>query len=353
MNWLEQYMTEAAAGTVTAPPSAWWIVTRACNLGCYYCFADARRRDPDELTTDEALAVLDDFAASGVMFTTFLGGEPLTRPDIFRLVDHSTDLGIYTALLTNGRNVTTATVDRLVDAGLELIGVSIDSLDPAVHDAVRGASGSLAGARRVLRHAVRSGLRASVRVVVTKESYDAVPDLFQWAYDEGVDELILLPMFAVGRAASGSDSSRTDVEAKALFLTTLDRLRPLAERLGLRVPEQGSLACPQGIELRPRGDARHHAGHAIGFERSVGCKVGRFMVSVQPNGDVHPCPFVPYPIGNLRRDPIGTIWQAPMLRIARGSDLGCLARSLIHTGRPDVPDPTYRVRDVVTTEVGR
>ena len=217
-DWLTSYMDQASAGTLAAPPSAWWIVTRACNLSCYYCFADARKRDPDELNTDEAKRVLDDFADNGVMFVTFLGGEPLTRRDIFELVDYSTDLGIYTAMLTNGLNVKTTTVDRLIDAGLEMIGVSIDSQDPAVHDAVRGKAGSLAGAKGVLHHAIQRKLRCSVRIVVTEDSYAAIPDLFRWAIDEGIEELILLPVFMVGRAAGGHEDRRADIVGKELFL---------------------------------------------------------------------------------------------------------------------------------------
>lgn len=341
MAWLEEFMDSAQSGSLAAPPSAWWIVTRACNLKCYYCFANARKRDPDELDTAEAKAVLDDFADNGLMFVTFLGGEPLTRRDIYELVDYSTDIGIYTALLTNGLNVTERKVDQLIDSGLEMIGVSIDSKDDAVHDAVRGVPGSLAGAKGTIRYAIKRGLRTSIRIVVTEDSYPAIPDLFRWALDEGVEELILLPIFMVGRAAGGCEDRRADILGKDLFLSTLHRLRAVGEPLGITVPLQESLACPQGIELNAPGAQHHHAGHAVGFEKSVGCKVGRFMVSVQPNGEVFSCPFVHSPVGTLRTSSIVDIWQAPLLRKARAEDLGCLARSMIHTGRPDTVDPTY------------
>ena len=340
MTWLEEYMDQAQAGELAAPPSAWWIVTRACNLKCYYCFADARRRDPDELDTGEAKRILDDFADSGLSFVTFLGGEPLARKDIYDLIDHSTDLGIYTALLTNGLMVKDRTVERLRDSGCEMIGVSIDSHDPAVHDAVRGVKGSLAGAKRTIRLAIESGMRCSIRIVVTETSFPAIPEPFRWAIEEGVEELILLPIFMVGRAAGGPGDRRADVLGKELFLRTLDRLRQIGEPLGINVPRQ-VIACPQGIELHAPGAEHHHAGHAVGFEKSSGCKVGRFMVSVQPNGDVHSCPFVHAKIGSLRDQSIADIWQSPLLRRARAADLGCLARSMIHVGRPDVLDPTY------------
>jgi MoaA/NifB/PqqE/SkfB family radical SAM enzyme len=340
MNWMDKFFDTANKGMLRAPPSAWWIVTRACNLACHYCFADARKRDPDELTTEEAKAVLDDFAENGVAFVTFLGGEPLTRPDIFDLIDYATDSGIYTAILTNGLLVRDGTIARLQDVGCEMLGVSIDNDDPAIHDMIRGRSGSLTGAQHAIRSAIRAGIRCSVRIVVTEESYPAIPRLFNWAIDEGVEELILLPVFMVGRAKGKNDRAR-DLTARALFLRTLDELREIAKKkLGIHVPEN-NIACPQIIELNTVDSENYHLAHTLGFEKSSGCKVGKYSVSVQPNGDIYPCPFVPVKIGNLREQSIRDIWQASLLRKARSKKLGCMARSLIHLGAADLPDPTW------------
>ncbi len=339
--WLADYLEQGRQGLLAAPPSAFWIVTRACNLKCHYCFADARKRDPDELTTVQAFAVLDDLAEHGVAFVTYLGGEPLMRRDLFDLVDYSTDLGIYTAVLSNGLLVKRGAVQRLKDAGCQMLGISIDSNDPLVHDAIRGVRGSLIGAKRAVREAVASDMRCSVRLVITEKSIAAVPDLFRWALDEGVEELIVIPIFMVGRAAGTANDRRADILGKQLFFEALRELRKLTGPLGLTVPHE-DLACAVGIELSPPQAAHRHAGHAVGFEKTVGCKVGRFFTSIQPNGEVYLCPFVHHPIGSLRTQSIAEIWQHPLLRKAREHDLGCLARSVIHQGRLDVPDPTYR-----------
>jgi len=338
--WLADYIDQGSRGQLEAPPFASWIVTRACNLTCYYCFADARKRDPDELSTAEAKTVLEDLAAHGVFLVNFLGGEPLMRRDIYELIDHASDLGVYATILTNGTLVRNDTVSRLKDVGCQMIGVSVDSHDPEVHDSVRGKKGSLAAAMRTVRETVAAGIRCSVRLVVTEASLPAIPELFRWALDEGVEELIVIPIFMVGRAAGSADDRRADIMGKQYFAQALETLRELADPLGLSVPRE-DLACTIGIELNPPQGEHHHAGHAIGFERTTGCKVGRFAVNIQPNGDVHSCPFVHYNIGNLRRQSIAEIWQHPLLNKSRNEDLGCLARSIIHLGRPDVPDPTY------------
>jgi MoaA/NifB/PqqE/SkfB family radical SAM enzyme len=338
--WLFDYIDQARAGQLAAPVFASWLITRACNLKCYYCFADAKKKDPDELTTAEAMRVIEDLADSGVFYLSYIGGEPLMRKDIYKLIDYSTDLGIYTGIHTNGMLVKQDTVKKLKDVGCQILGVSIDSHDPIIHDGVRGVKGSLEGAKRAILEGVKVGMRCSIRIVVTSDSLPALPELFTWAREVGVEELIIIPIFMVGRAAGSPDDRRSDIEGKDLFFRGLDVLREVAAPLNVTVPEE-KVACCVGIELNPAGDKKHHTGHAIGFERSVGCRVGRFILNIQPNGDVFSCPFVHHNIGSLRNQSVREIWKHPLLEKARSEDLGCIARSIIHEGRPDVADPTY------------
>ena len=338
--WMVDLIDQAAAGKAHSPTFASWLITRACQLKCYYCFANARKKDPDELTTSEAMDVIEKLADAGVFYLSYIGGEPLMRKDIYKLIDYSTDLGIYTGIHTNGMLVKEGVVPRLKDVGCQILGVSIDSHDPIIHDRVRGVSGSLVGAKRAVLESVKAGMRCSIRIVVTPDSLPALPSLFQWARDVGVAELIIIPIFMVGRAAGSADDRRMDVEGKELFWRGLEVLREIGAPLGISVPHE-QVACCVGIELNPSDEA-YHAGHAIGFERSTGCRVGKFIINIHPNGDVHSCPFVHSKLGSLRDQTVEEIWGHPLLEKARTQDLGCLARSIIHTGQPDVPDPTFR-----------
>lgn len=350
-SWMVDLIDQAAAGKAHAPTFASWLITRACQLKCPYCFADARKKDPDELTTGEAMEVVEKLADAGVFYLSYIGGEPLMRKDIYQLIDYSTDLGIYTGIHTNGMLVKEGVVPRLKDVGCQILGVSIDSHDPIIHDKVRGVQGSLEGAKRAVLESVKYGMRCSIRIVVTEDSLPALPSLFTWARDVGVDELIIIPIFMVGRAAGSADDKRMDVKGKELFWRGLDVLREIANPLGISVPDE-KVACCVGIELNPSGDT-HHAGHAIGFERSVGCRVGKFIINIHPNGDIHSCPFVHSKIGSLKTQTVEEIWGHPLLELAREQDMGCLARSIIHKGRPDVPDPTYlRDTEELLAELG-
>src|SRR5512140_1777136 len=85
-----------------APLIVWLEVTRACNLRCRHCFVSARRPQPDELSTEQILSLLDELKAQNVFSIVFSGGEPFVRSDFLDIVDYAIRLGFVVAVVTNG-----------------------------------------------------------------------------------------------------------------------------------------------------------------------------------------------------------------------------------------------------------
>src|SRR3970040_1724216 len=83
-----------------APFTIAWEITRACAYACVHCRADAQpRRDPNELSTSEAKALIERFAAFGNSpILIFTGGDPLMRPDLFELIAYATERGLRCSL---------------------------------------------------------------------------------------------------------------------------------------------------------------------------------------------------------------------------------------------------------------
>lgn len=80
-----------------APARVYWELTRACDLACRHCRAEARpERAADELTTRECERVLRDLAAASPArpHVIFTGGDPLKRPDLLALVGYGAGLGL-------------------------------------------------------------------------------------------------------------------------------------------------------------------------------------------------------------------------------------------------------------------
>ncbi len=89
-------------GTPPGPVVIWNLIRR-CNLLCKHCYSLSADTDfKGELSTEEALAVLEDLKAFRVPALILSGGEPLLRPDIHQLGRRARELGIYTGLSTNG-----------------------------------------------------------------------------------------------------------------------------------------------------------------------------------------------------------------------------------------------------------
>ena len=91
-------------------PVVSWNCTRTCNLQCRHCYANSEsKRYEGELTTEEALAFIDDLAAFNVPVILFTGGEPLMREDLFTLTAYAREKGIRATLSTNGTLITPET----------------------------------------------------------------------------------------------------------------------------------------------------------------------------------------------------------------------------------------------------
>ena len=141
-------------------PVVIWNLTRRCNLKCRHCYAVAADHDfPGELSTDEAIEVLDDLAAYGIQALILSGGEPLSRPDTMNLARRAKGHTLY--LLdepTTGLHIADITrllavLQRLVDAGNTVVVIehNVDVIKAADWIVDLGPEGGEAGGRIVVQ----------------------------------------------------------------------------------------------------------------------------------------------------------------------------------------------------------
>ena len=122
-------LVEQLKGGLDAPICLTWELTYACNLECVHCLSSSGRRDPRELTTAEAKAVLDELHALQVFYINIGGGEPMIRRDFFELLEYSIGLGIGVKFSTNGAFIDAAKADRLAAMDYLDIQISLDGTD--------------------------------------------------------------------------------------------------------------------------------------------------------------------------------------------------------------------------------
>ncbi|RMH75167.1 MAG: mycofactocin radical SAM maturase, partial [Actinomyces sp.] len=155
---------------LAAPICLTWELTYACNLACVHCLSSSGRRDPRELSTGEAEALIEEFAALRVFYVNIGGGEPTIRPDFWHLLDHAVGHGVGVKFSTNGSRLDAAAARDLAALDYVDVQISIDGVDAATNDAVRG-DGSHEIALAAMAHLHEAGVRGfKISVVVTRHN---------------------------------------------------------------------------------------------------------------------------------------------------------------------------------------
>lgn len=293
-------------------------LTRRCNLRCAHCYLDAGARsnaDPEELTTAEVFALLDDIAAlSDETMVVLTGGEPLLRRDLERIAAHATDLGLMVVVGSNGMALTERRVAGLQAAGVRGVGISVDSLDPGRHDAFRGLPGSFARTMDGIDTCRRAGLGLQIHFTVTDDTADELDAMIAFARSCGAIALNVFFLVCTGRGRHVSNISRAGYDRT---LRQLTRAAHDTEGLMIRAkcaPHFKRMA----IELDPDWSITMAHGYEAG-----GCLAGTRYARVTPAGEVTPCPYMELSAGSIRDRGFADIWRdAPVFEHLRAPRLG-------------------------------
>ncbi|HLJ57777.1 MAG TPA: radical SAM protein [Chthonomonadaceae bacterium] len=197
------------------PLMTYWEVTRACELACRHCRAEAiPTRHPSELTTAEGLNLLDDLSGFGdpLPHLVFTGGDPLKRPDLWDLIGAAVSRGFKTAITPSGTYaLNPEIVQRFVDSGIWMMALSLDGSTADRHDGVRMVPGTFNQTVRAARGATGCGLPFQINTLVCEQTADDLPAVYDLITDLGAARWSLFFLIQVGRGA-GPDRSRAGTQ---------------------------------------------------------------------------------------------------------------------------------------------
>jgi Fe-coproporphyrin III synthase len=296
-------------------PVVVWNVGQRCNLRCVHCYSHSRDMAyAGELDRDEGMRLLDDLADFGVPVVLFSGGEPLLRPDLFDLIRHAASRGLRAVVSTNGTLIGPDVADRLRDAGLSYVGVSLDGLE-ATHDRFRGVSGSFRLAMDGVRACLARGVKVGLRFTMTRRNVRDVGGIFDLIRAEGIPRVCFYHLVYTGRGGQGLVESRlSHEETRAAVDLILDQARSLhqegrsVEVLTVDNHADGPYLYQRLLREDPARAARvlellrMNGGNNSGI--AIGC--------VSWDGAVHPDQFWRHhTLGNVRERPFGAIWSDP------------------------------------------
>ncbi len=336
-------MAPKGMATAVEPPFLVALnLTRRCNLTCAHCYLDAGVRldgAPDELKTAEVTGLLDEIAAlSDETMVGLTGGEPLLRPDFLDLARHATGLGLMVVVGTNGMLLSEARVGALQQAGVQAVGISLDSLDPDYHDDFRGRAGAWERTMNGIDACRRAGLMFQLHFSVTDDNAEELDAMIAFAREAGAAVLNVFFLVCTGRGETVTNISCDTYErvlarlAEAARdeteLLVRARCAPHFKRMALEMDPPLPVTLAQGYE----------AG---------GCLAGTRYCRVTPEGELTPCPYMELSVGSLRESGFAELWrEAPAFAQLRAPRLegrcgaceyaklcgGCRARPLARDG---------------------
>ena len=261
-------LVEHFALGLDAPICLTWELTYACNLACSHCLSSSGRRDPRELSTAQAKAVIDELQRMQVFYVNIGGGEPTVRADFWELLDYATAHDVGVKFSTNGIRLDAEAARRIAANSYVDVQISIDGATAEVNDAVRG-QGSYDVAVQALQHLADVGVSAKLSVVCTRHNISQL-DAFKAIADRFGAQLRLTRLRPSGRGADVWDELHP----------TQAQQRELYDWLVLH--GEGVLTGDSFFHLAAYGEA------LPGLNL---CGAGRVVCLIDPVGDVYACPF--------------------------------------------------------------
>lgn len=291
------------------------------------------------MSIDQIRNFLDDLADMKVFYVNVGGGEPLLHPDFFAIMDYASAKGLYVQFSTNGTLVNESVAGAVTERRLR-VQVSLDGWDKGSNDPIRG-SGTFEKALRAVKLLREKGAIVSVNCVATQSTFAGLDRLYDLVTDFGA-RLRLSRLRPSGRASRQWQNLAPSVEQYKYLYRWL-----------LQHPAVAT------------GDSFFFLS-ALGEQPLPGlsdCGAGKLACSVDPEGNVYPCPFTIDPsllVGNVKDKPLSVLWQesglfagmrttipatctaCPSYSQCRG---GCRGASYLVYGDWNQPDPECMRRE--------
>ncbi len=361
------------------PILIFWETTRACQLACKHCRAEAMPHPaPGELSPAEGCRFIESLTDFGRPYPVLIltGGDVLMRPDAFELVTQARQRGIPVGVAPSVTpNLTDAAIRRLAELGVTMVSISLDGATAATHERIRGVAQHFDETVRALRRLVDAGLTVQVNTVVMRENVTELPALAQLLRDIRVKVWEVFFLIPVGRGQAVAaltprecedvchflyDASAYNVIVRTVEAPFFRRVISWRKSHGL-APDAppalvaghyglGTLYSTLTEELRARIGPPCSESRA----QSTGTRDGKGIIFVAHNGTVYPAGFLPLSLGNIReRDLMSIYREHPLLKDIRDARFtgrcgscayravcgGSRARAFALTGDPLGEDP--------------
>ncbi|RYG72585.1 radical SAM/SPASM domain-containing protein [Lentibacillus lipolyticus] len=297
-----------------------WELTRACELKCLHCRAEAQyHRHPLELDFDEGKKLIDDIYEMDNPMLVFTGGDPLMRPDVFDIAEYAVQKGVRVSMTPSATpNVTKEAMQKAKDVGLSRWAFSIDGHCAEVHDYFRGTTGSFDLTMNAINYLHELEMPLQINTVISRYNVDYLDEMAQMVEDLNCVLWSVFFLVPTGRGKESDMISPAEHEKVLRWLYKLSKRVPFdikttAAQHYRRVVIQGKMRENQNTDEAIRYEdalMNGKTGQIDGLGRAPkGVNDGNGFVFISHTGDVYPSGLLPIKGGNVRQTPLPVIYR--------------------------------------------
>ncbi|HEX5808267.1 MAG TPA: PqqD family peptide modification chaperone, partial [Anaerolineales bacterium] len=266
-------------------------LTYRCNNDCAHCY-NARERNFPELHTENWKHILDQLWALGVPHVVFTGGEATLRNDLPELIAHAESNGQITGLNTNARRLADEEyVQKLLDAGLDHVQITVESCDAHIHDEMMRARGAFKQTLQGLKNVLATRLYVMTNTTMLRTNVHKIPDTLDFLAEIGVPTIGLNALIYSGLGLTVGTGLH-ERELQPILDMAVRKTTEHGQRLIWYTPTQYCHFDPTQSNLGVKG-----------------CTASLYSMCVESNGNVLPCQSYYSPLGNILTDPWESIWN--------------------------------------------
>lgn len=287
-------------------------VTLVCNANCPHCSVSSKK---DlvlcEVPTEPWKRFIEELSRMNVFTLTFLGGEPLLRPDILELIALGAQKGMRTMITTNGYIVDRAVAEDLKKAGLVEVQISLDGARAATHDEFRQLPGLYDRTIEAAHHCLNEKLDVVLLTTIVKKNLREITDVMELTVELGIPRLNLMNLQKVGRAKKNPELEPSREEYVRLLAQVYEKDQELSG-LFTFYPGLPAAMYHEAVGIKVYEELERQG-------KISSCLAGITHCTVSPVGDVKPCGLSEdISVGNVFREPFSKIWkEAPVFKHLR------------------------------------
>jgi len=287
-----------------------WEVTRACVLACRHCRAKAiYRRDPRELSTEDAKHFIDQVVRAAPRIFILTGGDPMCRTDLGYLIKYASSYGLHVAMSPSATpRFLNTDLEVLGRAGLQRISLSLDGATKATHDAFRGIPGTWNWTMAGIAKARAAGIGVQINTTFTRQNLHELEDFVRLLDAICPESWSLFQLVPVGRG--NKEDLLTGEEMERLF----ERLYKLSRQVPF------DIKTTEGQHYR-RVALQQWSLHGGSKPVVSDINDGKGFVFVSHVGEICPSGFLPLVTGNVHNEELIDVYRnAPIFRQLRDPD---------------------------------